>query len=262
MNARCRPWRIAAMGLMMLGQSLVWAKGPVSNIIYDPTNHAKNLLSAEQSGQQVLEMIKAAMTLANTVDELGRSRAQEVTSVLFGSGPVTAAEVARRMSELQRFHSDLERLNGGLKDMKSRFDVRFNSAQRLNLSMKDYYEGVVRNADQGVRAAQLLVDADRKTMQRVSATYGQIQQWQRGLPNVESQVAGLQRLNGQMNLLVAQNGEVLAMMARESSAEAEKSMMEAADAEARAQESRDVMSKGTRDFQASRDAALTRRPTR
>lgn len=63
MNARCRPWRIAAMGLMMLGQSLVWAKGPVSNIIYDPTNHAKNLLSAEQSGQQVLEMIKAAMTL-------------------------------------------------------------------------------------------------------------------------------------------------------------------------------------------------------
>lgn len=227
--------------------------------VFDPTNLVENAATALNTARQVEEQVRANVLHLNKLKEIVAQRKQIGAGDLFGSGVTSSTDLAQRMSEMTAFYKALNELEGGLSDMKARFDWRFNLAQASGQTLEAYYDDKRRLASSQVKEAQAIIDSDRKTVERVNDTYAQVQKWQGTIVGIDSQVGGLQMLNSQMGSVVTQTAEFLSFLARGSSTRTSRDLSKAAEASAEVKRFLDLKEQARREFDASRDAALRTR---
>jgi P-type conjugative transfer protein TrbJ len=193
------------------------AAGGMGNVVFDPSNFAKNTVSAAEAVQQTIEQVKANSLHLQQLQELLAAR-QPLSLAQLGlsSGLSTAVEIARRADDVRGLLNTLESLSADIRNLQGRFNARFNAAQALGMGLADYYEQVRQKGEAGARDVQSQIDADRKVLLRVNATHDQVLQWSQTIPGIDSQVAGLGLLGTQMNVVVAQNAELMGFMVRDS----------------------------------------------
>jgi P-type conjugative transfer protein TrbJ len=227
--------------------------------VFDPTNLVENAATALNTARQVEEQVRANVLHLNKLKEIVAQRKQIGAGELFGTGVASSADLGRRMSEMTGFLRALDDLEGGLSDMKARFDLRFNLAQASGQTLEAYYDDKRRLASSQVKEAQAIIDSDRRTVERVNETYSQVQKWQGTIAGIDSQVGGLQMLNTQMGSVVTQSAEFLGFLAKGSTTRTTRELAKAADASAEVKRFLDLKDQARREFDASRDAALRTR---
>jgi P-type conjugative transfer protein TrbJ len=235
------------------------AAGGMGNVVFDPSNFARNTVSAAEAVSQTIEQVKANGLHLKQLQELIAARQPLSAAQLeLSSGMSTAGEIARRVDEVRGLLNTLESLSADIRNMQGRFNVRFNAAQALGLGLAAYYEQVKQKAEAGAQDVQTQIDADRKALVRVNATNDQVLQWSQTIRGIDSQVAGLSLLGSQMNVVVAQNAELMSFMVRDSQArqrtrvDAQVAAQEEADRDVRINEAaRAVYRKSQQDLQDS-----------
>ena len=193
------------------------AAGGVGNVVFDPSNFARNTVSAAEAVNQTIEQVKANGLHLRQLQELIAAR-QPLTAeqLAWSSGMSAAGEVARRVDDVRGLLNALESLSGDIRNLQGRFNQRFNAAQALGLGLAAYYEQVRQKAEAGAQDVQTRIDADRQALARVNAANEQVLRWSQTISGIDSQVAGLSLLGSQMNVVVAQNAEVMSFMVRDS----------------------------------------------
>jgi len=227
-------------------------------VVFDPTNFAKNTLTAAQTAQQVQKQIQANLIKMEQLAELVQARKQLPSDVLYGSGFASVGELTNRMGELRSMLAAVNGLKGGLEDMNGRFNFQFNMAQRAGLTLQQYYGKLVQEAQTGVAKSQAVISADQQALQRVNRTYEQVKTWQNGISGIDSQVGGLQLLNSQMSQVVSQNGEMISYLAKASMSKESADIDAQAARNAKVREEVQTSEKARDTFNSSRDAVLNR----
>jgi hypothetical protein len=228
--------RVALAAVLGASAGSVAAGGAGASIVFDPTNFGKNAVTASETVQQTIEQVKANALNLEQVQQLVAARKQlSQAELAITGGMASASEIARRVNDVKGLLKSLESLSNGVKNAQTRFNVRFNAAQALGLTLAAYYEQVKKKADAGAQKVQAEIVEDKKALESVNAAHEQILKWTDTISGLDSQVASLAVLGSQMNLMVAQNAELMSFMVRENKVkhqariDAEKSAQKAAD---------------------------------
>lgn len=228
--------RLAIVAALSCALGSAFAGGVGASIVFDPSNFAKNAVTAGETVQQTIEQVKANALNLEQVQELVAARRQlSQAELAVTGGMASAAEIAKRVSDVKGLLKSLESLSNGVKNVQSRFNTRFNAAQALGLTLAAYYEQVRKKAAAGVQKVQPEIDADKKALENVNAAHDQILKWTNTINGLDSQVASLAVLGSQMNLMVAQNAELMSFLVRDNklkhqaSIDAEKAAQKTAD---------------------------------
>lgn len=247
-------FRQLAVFLLMFSCCASWAQ----KIVFDPTNLIENAITAVKTAEQVKKQIEANLIKLNQLQELIQARKQLPMDILFGSGFASVGELTKRIAELKTLGDSVKNLKGGLEDMNGRFNVQFNMAQRSGLTIQQYYQKVIQEAQAGVSKSQAIITADQQALQRVNRTYEQVKTWQSGISGIDSQVGGLQLLNSQMSQVVSQNAEMIAYMAKSSMAKEAAEIDAQAAKNAKVREEVQTSEQARERYNSSRDAVLNR----
>lgn len=212
MREQIRSLAIAA-SLMVAGVSANAAGA--AGIVFDPTDFVKDIMTAAntvktatESAQQTIHQYKM---VENWIKNLKQSGAQYLMGQL---DPMTAQHAA----DFIKFATSLKELETDIGDLHKRFETKAKAAFDQKMTVADFVKWQQKQAEQGVKAAQLSLDGDVATLKRVEKTYGMVQDWQEKIPGIEGTVQGLQLLNTQMNAMVGQNAEIVTALTRQSMA--------------------------------------------
>lgn len=209
--------RLAAVAALQAMAAAAYAGGGgLGGIVYDPTNFAKNTMTASQTAKQVIESIQQtkqqvlmAQKMVNDVKGLN------VKSLVGYADP----EMARQLSVLDGAKRDLENLNSTLGTADQRFRTKVNAASNMGISVGELFKRQLQERESGSVLAAKTIQRDIETMQGTQAVIKQAQQWRGQLAGLNENLGGsMQLLNSQLNQVAATNAEMLAYAARESAA--------------------------------------------
>jgi conjugal transfer/entry exclusion protein len=187
--------------------------GGAAGIVFDPTNFAKNLITATQTTKAALESAQQTAQqirmVANWATNLKQHGAEFLLSKI---DPV----LTNHVEDFILFQRSLKDLESDLDDLSRRFEVKAKAAWSEKMTVDDFMKFQKEQADRGIRSAQVAVNADVAALKRVEKTYGAVRDWQEKIPGIAGSVQGLQLLNSQMNAMVAQNAEIVSALTRQS----------------------------------------------
>jgi conjugal transfer/entry exclusion protein len=187
--------------------------GGAAGIVFDPTNFAKNLITATQTTKAALESAtqtaQQIRMVANWAINLKQHGAEFLLSKI-------DPELLKHAEDVVQFQRSLKDLESDLDNLHRRFEVKAKAAWSEKMTVDDFMKWQKEQADRGIRSAQVAVNADVASLKRVEKTYAAVRDWQEKIPGIAGSVQGLQLLNSQMNAMVAQNAEIVTALTRQS----------------------------------------------
>lgn len=192
------------VGVML---ALAALSGHAATIIYDPSNYAKNALSAIQTVKSVAEQVKAYTTqllqYQAALQQLTRAGPGDLLGLAFNNPEAQAA--------LQLYQS-LQSLQGSLQQARNAVDFRVNEARTSGMSFANYAQYLQRQVGNGNTYLKTRLDNERRILQRVQTDYESAQQFAASVPGTVGIHQGMGVLNGQMNRMLAQNAQVIEIL--------------------------------------------------
>ena len=216
--------------LVAVASGLAVAGAPsFGQIVYDPTNHVENAVSAAQAVQHTANQVRAyALQLQQymiQVENLRRLPEATINSVL--------APLRVEYDNGRALLGEVEGLGRDLADLRGRLDARLKEIGRLDVDPVHYltYEAdLARRQGKSLSAA---FDADTRVLRKVNDDFLRIQALQQQLPASAGVQQSLQTLNQHLNLVAGQNAQLLSIMASHN-AVADQQAVERAGTQARA----------------------------
>lgn len=201
--------------------------GGMGRIVYDPTNHGENLVTAAKS-----------TAMASTQAEQYAVQVKQLIAELrhlqkLGDGDV-AATLSRLNNELQTYNalkSTLDSLHGNLTDEKQRLDYRITDWNQSGLTWEAYNEREKTYIQNKYGNLRLLWREEANMMDHTNQSYERIKQLQKQIPANDGIQQSLGTLNQYMDLVVGQNAMAQRIMIAKSHAETEDEVKKAAEEE-------------------------------
>lgn len=204
--------------------------GGLGNIVFDPTNYGKNLITAAQSVEAVQKQIEGNLTKYYQLQEMYRQgKAIASGDLNAAAGVVGGPQLAAQIRDAQGMYSALSNLNGGLSDLQARYNYASQMAQKYGLTMAEYQKLQAERAANHNKEAQAQQDANVRSAMYVQDTYTSVQKLQAQNPTTDT--ALLQSMNKQMAILNTTNAKLLELMVRKDQMEQAKRPEDQADAE-------------------------------
>lgn len=167
-----RKTAIATIVVLLSNSAFAAASG---SIVFDPTNFAKNALTAAAT---VKTEISTAMTQLNTFYQLRETLRQ---AQAIGRGDLQAIgaitnqeELFRLIKESQETVTSLKKLDVNLGNIQGRYDYLMNISSRYGVSLETYIAQRDKKAREGVKAAQLERDRDLNTLKDTDKTIEEV----------------------------------------------------------------------------------------
>lgn len=202
---------ILAAAMMLSGNSaFALASG---SVVFDPSNWAENLRAATTGIKQLTQEYAQTKQLIETVRHAVNNSEALVTGVLFDA---MGADQRSAAIEATKFYDALRTLEKDLGSLQSRYDQKVNAAFNSKRTVAEFMELTRKEAQRGVKAAQLSIDQDLQTLKRVQKTYDSVQEWQVQAGASLGHQQSLQLMNTQMNALVGQNAEIITALTKAS----------------------------------------------
>lgn len=208
--------RLVSLGILvaMLAHTSANAAG-AAGIVFDPTNFAKNLITALQTAKTAAESASQTVHQANIYVNAVKNLKQNTASFLLSKVDPALGDSLR---DFTKFYGSLKELETSIDDLQKRFEVKAKAAWDEKMTVADFVKWQQKQAEDGVKAAQLSIDSDVATLKRVDKSYALVRDLQEKIPGIEGSVQGLQLLNTQMNALVGQNAELVTVLTRQNMA--------------------------------------------
>lgn len=202
-----------AASLMMVGTGANAAGA--AGIVFDPTDFVKDIVTAAKTAKTALESAQQTIQQIKMVESWAKNLKQHGASFLMGQLDPMIVEHA---GDFAKFYQSLTKLEEDIGDLHKRFETKAKAAWDQKMTVADFVKWQQKQAEKGVKAAQISLDSDVAALKRVEKTYTMVQDWQEKIPGIEGSVQGLQLLNTQMNAMVGQNAEIVTALTRQSMA--------------------------------------------
>jgi type IV secretion system protein TrbJ len=221
---------LAAATMCAVGQfsgsclSFAGGGGALGEIVYDPTNHAENAVTAAQAVKQTINQVKAyALQLQQYLAELENLKKLPAAVIERNLKPYrTELDLVTQLhQELSSAHRDLQRLG-------AEFQQRLRQMAVLGMAPKDYLEHEIALASRQGRSLEAAFKSSIDTLHSVNDSFQRIRDLQGQISQSAGVQQSLQTLNQHLNLLAGQNAQLLGLLA---SSEARVSARQKADAD-------------------------------
>lgn len=212
--------------LLMFYAGLVW---PFGDIVYDPTNHAENAVTAANSIRQLAQQVQAytlqVQQYLNELQHLSHLPNDTINQVLKPYQDDLAA--AQTLS--QTLNSTLVNLN----TLRSGFDNQFRQAAAQGVTPAQYLDREAQLAAWHGQNLQSVYQGQITAMQSVNDAYPRILMLQQQIPASAGMQQSFQTVNQHLNLLAGQNAQLIGLISsRQSQDLQEKQSSNAANATA------------------------------
>ena len=191
------------------------------SVVFDPTNYAKNLITSEQSLQQVQQAIQGNLTKLQQLAELyrqGKAIASGDLNTI--AGIVSSGQLQSQLNNLQSMQQAVTQTQGALSTLQGRMDYTMQMSSRYGVTMQQYLANQSQMAARKNAIAKDQETRDKQAIQDVNASYAQLAKFQDTAPQ---EAAGLlQMLNQQMTLLNRNNAQILEYMVAQSQRQLQK----------------------------------------
>lgn len=188
------------LSFFLITSSAFAGGGGGGRIVFDPTNFAKNTVSAAQA-------VKAEAQRATSYYlQLQQYQAQIRNLQSIGSGLLSGnvSQTARAIQDLAGYRQALEGLFGSVTDLQRVNDARMRDWAVSGMSWDSYYDRELSRQAQGYRGLDLAQGQERRALDRVQSAYSNARVWQEKIPQTQGTLDSMQLMNTQLNQLVMQ----------------------------------------------------------
>jgi conjugal transfer/entry exclusion protein len=193
---------------LLTGYAIASSGPGLGNIVFDPTNYGRNIITAAQSVEAVQRHIEGNLTKLYQLQEMYRQGRAIASGDLNAAATVVGGpQLAAQIRDAQGIYRALGNLNGGLGDLQARYNYARQMAQRYGLTMQEYQRLQAERAANNNREAQAQQDANVRSALYVQETYASVQRLQAQNPTTDT--ALFQTMNKQMSILNTTNAKLL-----------------------------------------------------
>lgn len=198
------------MAALFLVGGLANAGGGMGGIVFDPTNFAKNAITAAES----VRAVQTAIRQLETQIEQYRTMGLQLKGMAEGNfAPLLTAsrEDILAIANAQRAYSHLGR---SIDEAKNIYARRMDEAKLMGVNWDKYLqfeqERIAVNRD----GAAARVEAEARALQRIESDYAFAREMSGKIPMTEGTHSAIQQSNAILNRLVTQNAEILRALAQ------------------------------------------------
>lgn len=222
---------LAAILAATINQSFAGGGGGGS-IVFDPTNFAKNTITAAQS--IAMEARQASM-YATQLQQLATQLKQQAG---LGSSSMDGQfnDVMNTYRTVQQYQSELTGLQGAVGDVRSGMDKRMNLMAASGLSWDQYIQRERDILKYRQDSNTLLSVHERQVMDNAAQRYAKVREIQPKIMGTQGTHESMQTMNTQMNMLTASMQDLITL----SAAQGNRVSQETAERQAREQRSIDA----------------------
>jgi P-type conjugative transfer protein TrbJ len=194
---------VALVALLAVGS--VDAGGGVGNIVFDPSNFAKNTITAAQTVAQTARQAQAYVTQLQQY----RAQLQQLQAMDPGRAAGLVDQNGSDLRDAREAARQVQNLYGSVTDLQSVFQRRLDMAKSMNLSWNEYVNReqamLYRNQDSAIQRAR----EDIRVMDRVRRDYEFARTAEEKIPATAGTHEAMQLMNLQMNRVITQNAELM-----------------------------------------------------
>lgn len=194
------------LAVLLTATPSAWGGGGFGGIVYDPTNHAENLVTALQTAQQYaldLQRYEREFRAMLNVDEFIGDSMGALGDFQSYLNEVNA--LSDRLRDADRFMTELHR------------DFSVSQAD----DWEGYYQTRRRQSELGQSHAEARFRHASQVMQSVDGQYARIREAERRVPGIVGTREGLQQLNAQMTMVTRQNAQMIELASEQALVESE-----------------------------------------
>lgn len=191
---------IRALFLSLLMTSSAFAGGAGGRIVFDPTNFAKNTVTAAQA-------VKAEAQRATSYAlQLEQYQAQIRNLQSIGNGVLAGVngQTSRQIQDLATYRSSLDALYGSVTDLQRVNDARMRDWAASGLPWDSYIQRELARQAQGYQGLDLAQGQEKRSLDQVQSAYTNARAWQEKIPQTQGTLDSMQLMNTQLNQLVMQ----------------------------------------------------------
>lgn len=191
-----------------INQAFAGGGGGGGSIVFDPTNFAKNTITAAQS--IAMEARQASM-YATQLQQLATQLKQQAPGNISMDSQFT--DVMNTYRSVQQYQSELMGLQGAVGDVRSGMDKRMNLMAASGLSWDQY----IQREREGLKYRQdsnsILSAYERQTMDNAAQRYAKVREMQPKIMGTQGTHESMRTMNTQMNMLTASMQDMIILSA-------------------------------------------------
>lgn len=200
------------MVMMLVGDPASWAGGggsPMGSLVYDPSNHAENAITAANAVRQTAQEVQAyTLQVQQYVAQI--RNLQTLPASVLGQvlQPYTdAIATAQSLSQV------LNTTQNQLQNLQGAFTQQFRQMVAMGLTPSQYLDREYQMAQSRGQAISSVFQNEVGMLQSINASYGRIQSLQSQIPASSGLQQSFQMVNEHLNLLAGQNAQLISLMA-------------------------------------------------
>jgi P-type conjugative transfer protein TrbJ len=209
--------RILFVVLIQLCPALGWAFG---DIVYDPTNHVENALTAANSVRQVAQLVQSytlqVQQYLNELQNLSHLPTDAINQVL---KPYQAD-----LAAAQALSQALGTTQNSLTALQSSFDNQFRQMAVLGITPSQYLNREAQLAAWHGQNLQNVYQGQITAMQSVNDSYARVLKLQQQIPASAGMQQSFQTLNQHLNLLAGQNAQLIGLISSQQARDAQENL--------------------------------------
>lgn len=229
--AKWRSTIAAAVSTALLSTS-AFAGGGMGRIVYDPTNWAQNLATAESMAKQVSTAYRQLLNQYQQYDTMVRQlQGIDPGAVLRN---IQDAMTPEDLANVRRALAAVEDLSADIRTVRESVNKRLDEAKLLKMNWSDYITWEGHRIGRSEEAAIKRVEAERHALERIEKDYAFVREQAAKIPMSAGVHESTQQLNVQMNRLIQQNAEVIRQLALANGSQAAERQLQEAEERKRA----------------------------
>jgi type IV secretion system protein TrbJ len=239
--------------LVALGSDAATAGGDsvgFGSIVYDPTNHAENAITAVQSVRQTATQLQSyALQIRQylaTLENLKRIPQSALDDVL--------RPYREELAGVESLYRELRGAHGELLKLQRELDHHLRQIGSMKMDPKAYLEYEMKLSQRRGQGFDAAFQGNLATLQSVNQSYQRIKTLQSHIAGSVGALQSMQTMNEHLNLLAGQNAELITLVASSEASLAAKAKQDAERAASGAQFQRSRLQREGEGLQALRDA--------
>ncbi|MDE3207822.1 MAG: hypothetical protein KGL58_03145 [Pseudomonadota bacterium] len=178
-------------------------------IVFDPSNFAKNAVTAQESIQSTLEQVQAYLLQARQY----QSQLAELEQLPSTVSSSLLQKMDVQVQELAGYQDALTGLYGTVGNAGELASQRYREAALSGLTPAGYARQQERATRSDTQGALPAFQAELDTMSQMDGEYQQVKAYQRQIPLVQGMTASMEVMNSQLNMMILQNADLRKLLA-------------------------------------------------
>ena len=203
------PGRLLLLSLVILTPPAEAGFFGAGNVVFDPSNFAKNAITAQESIQSAMQQVQSYLLQLQQY----QSQLQQLQQLPQNVSGSLLHKTDQQVNNLADYQGLLNQLYGTVGQAGQLANERYREEALSGLTPQQYFQQQEQTAQVTTNGMLPAFQDEMDTMNQMDEEYQQVQAYQKEIPQVQGITASMEVMNSQLNLMIQQNADLKKLLA-------------------------------------------------